>query len=212
MPNGVNATAYRRATGATQLPFVDLPTPVAGVVGQLSSRIDIDLLFAVLDAGCSLLLVGPVVGDWESERFAALLAHPNVRWVGAVPYETVAEYLRVIDVGITPYADSPFNRASFPLKTLEYLAAGKPVVSTDLPAVRWLRTDLVTVANRENFGSAARAMASQSSTPELVARRLAFAEQNAWEARAVAFAGAIGLTKSHRESDRSKEAEAEKRA
>jgi hypothetical protein len=38
-----------------------------------------------------------------------------------------------MDVGLTPYADTPFNQASFPLKTLEYLSAGLPVVSTDLP-------------------------------------------------------------------------------
>ena len=45
---------------------------------------------------------------------------------------------RAIDVGLTPYAQSAFNEASFPLKTLEYLAAGRPAVVSDLPAHRWL--------------------------------------------------------------------------
>ena len=45
-----------------------------------------------------------------------------------------------------PYRDTPFNRGSFPLKTLEYLAAGRAVVATDLPAIRWLNTDLISVA------------------------------------------------------------------
>ena len=46
---------------------------------------------------------------------------------------------------MTPYAESPFNRASFPLKTLEYLAAGLGVVSTDMPSARWLNTSLISL-------------------------------------------------------------------
>jgi teichuronic acid biosynthesis glycosyltransferase TuaH len=63
-------------------------------------------------------------------------------------------------VGLTPYTDSSFNRASFPLKTLEYLASGLPVVATDNPAARWLDTTLVDVAE------------SAASFAELVQRRL----------------------------------------
>ena len=194
VPNGVDVDAYHGCVVPSDSPAVDLPRPIAGVIGQLSSRIDIELLTSVVNAGCSLLLVGPVARNWEPERFAKLIALPNVRWVGPVPFEKIAGYLRVIDVGITPYVDSAFNRASFPLKTLEYLAAGKPVVSTDLPAVRWLGTDLVSVADRERFGAATLAAASQSGVEALITRRVAFAKRNSWATRAAAFAAAIGLT------------------
>ena len=103
-------------------------------------------LEAVAQSGHSLLLVGPRQTTFELERINALLSLPNVQWVGPKPFESLPSYLRITTVGLTPYADSDFNRASFPLKTLEYLAAGKPVVSTDLPAARWLATDLVTIA------------------------------------------------------------------
>ena len=76
------------------------------------------------------------------QRFAALTARPNVSYAGRVPQEAVPSYLAAADIGITPYTASPFNRASFPLKTLEYLGAGLPVVSTDLPGARWLLDDL----------------------------------------------------------------------
>jgi teichuronic acid biosynthesis glycosyltransferase TuaH len=65
-----------------------------------------------------------------------------VRYTGRVPPADVPGYLAAIDIGITPYTSSEFNRASFPLKTLEYLAAGRPVVSSDLPGARWLHDDL----------------------------------------------------------------------
>ena len=67
---------------------------------------------------------------------------------GSAPrqFQELPSYLRVIDVGLTPYSQSDFNRASFPLKTLEYLAAGRPVVASDLPANRWLDTSHVSIA------------------------------------------------------------------
>ena len=194
VPNGVDVDAYHACTAPGDSSAVDLPRPIAGLIGHLSSRIDIELLTSIVNAGCSLLLVGPVDGSWEPERFAKLIALPNVRWVGPVPFERLPAYLSAIDVGVTPYVDSPFNRASFPLKTLEYLAAGKPVVSTDLPAVKWLGTDLVFVADRATFGAATLAAASQSRMEALIIRRVAFAKRNSWATRAADFADAIGLT------------------
>ena len=119
-----------------------LRRPVLGLVGQLSERIDLDILLALSDAGFELLIVGPCDPRWAPERFAALAARPGVRYTGRVPPADVPGYLAAIDIGITPYTSSEFNRASFPLKTLEYLAAGRPVVSSDLPGARWLHDDL----------------------------------------------------------------------
>jgi teichuronic acid biosynthesis glycosyltransferase TuaH len=120
----------------------DLPHPVVGLIGQLSDRIDLSILNAIADAGFSLLIVGPLYPQWEQQRFKELLNRSHVYYTGPVPAEAVPSYLAAIDIGITPYRDTPFNRASFPLKTLEYLGAGVPVVSTDIPAARWLRADL----------------------------------------------------------------------
>ncbi len=191
IPNGVNATGYL-AIDETVPADIALERPVAGLIGQLSDRIDIGLLESVLRAGCSLLLVGPYDPRWEPERFKALLSSPRVHWTGSVPFAELSRYMKVIDVGITPYANTQFNRASFPLKTLEYLAAGKPAVSTDLPAVSWLGTDLITVAMGEGFGEAARAQASNTSA-ESICRRRKFAAAHSWKQRAEQFANFIGL-------------------
>ena len=81
-------------------------------------------------------------------REVASRIYPNVQWVGRQPYEKIADFAAAMDVGLTPYRDTAFNQASFPLKTLEYLAAGLPVVSTDLPSSRWLNTRLIHLADR----------------------------------------------------------------
>jgi teichuronic acid biosynthesis glycosyltransferase TuaH len=196
----------------------DLPRPLVGLVGQLTERIDLALLESIADAGFSLLLVGPHDPHWEPRRFAALAARDSVYYAGLVPAGAVPSYLAAIDVGITPYADTAFNRASFPLKTLEYLAAGRPAVATDLPAARWLLGDqadarrtgparevLALASDRTEFVAALRALAGDQpgpgpSGPERNDRGRAradqcrqFADQHSWSGRAAAFAALIGL-------------------
>lgn len=139
-------------------------------------------------------MVGSRDERWAAGEFAALCRHPRVMYVGPRPFAELPSYFRVIDVGLTPYVDSAFNRASFPLKTLEYLAAGRPVVSTDLPAVRWLDTDLVTVVtDPAAFGTAVREAALDARRPELIRRRQEFASGHSWARRAERVAQAIDL-------------------
>lgn len=184
LPPGCDAALLACADDAPPADDVTLPAPIAGFVGTLSQRIDVGLLEAVSDAGHSLLLVGPRQRTATGARIDRLLARPNVQWVGPRPYERLPSYLRLIDTGVVPYASTPFNQASFPLKILEYLAAGRSVVSTDLPAVRWLGTDLVTVATSpEAFSAAVGAELRRPATPALVTRRRHFAARHTWEQR-----------------------------
>jgi teichuronic acid biosynthesis glycosyltransferase TuaH len=203
-PNGCDAGAYRNvpAVSPARVPR-SFPRTVAGVVGQLTDRIDISLLEAVADAGIGLLLVGPREESWEPVRAARLLGRPGVYHVGAVPFEDLSRWLARMDVGLTPYADTPFNRASFPLKTLEYLAAGLPVVSSDLPASRRLRseTDQVLLATEPaSFAGAVLEAAELTGEPAARAQRLAVAQRHSWQARAEEFAELTGLGASHRHS------------
>lgn len=194
IPYGVDTAAFADVEAAPPPDDVELPAPVAGFVGHLSDRIDLRLLEAVAARGHSLLLVGPLHPQFDATRMRDLLSLPNVRWVGAKPFESLASYLRVIDVGLVPYTDSPFNRGSFPLKTLEYLAAGRGVVATDLPAVRWLGTELITV--RSGPGPFADAVTEALHSPrsaELAGLRRAFAAEHDWSRRAADVARLAGI-------------------
>lgn len=137
------------------------------------------------DAGCSLLLVGPWDPSYEPVRFPALISRPNVCWVGAKKLAELPAYLRIIDIGLTPYSDSDLNRSSFPLKTLEYIAAGSGVVSTDIPAVAWLGSEHVTIARSPaDFADAVRQRLALGRTDGLITHRRQFAEQHSWARRA----------------------------
>ena len=218
IPNG----CWPADAGAQAVPPAvrDLPRPVVGLIGQLTDRIDLDVLEAIAGAGLSLLIVGPRDPRWGQERFTELIARSHVHYAGPVPADAVPSYLAAVDVGITPYRDTPFNRASFPLKTLEYLGAGVPVVSADLPAARWLRADL---ASGEHGGEADQILALARCNADFAdaIRRIAagecscppghrgsavrgrdhggaercraFAARHTWPRRADDFAAAIGL-------------------
>jgi teichuronic acid biosynthesis glycosyltransferase TuaH len=195
LPNGCAAEFLGNSDEAPLPDDVVLPGPIVGFVGHLSDRIDMRLLEAVAGTGRSMLLVGPRQPMFEPQRFDRLVGRPNVTWVGPKPFDQLRSYLRIIDVGITPYADSAFNRASFPLKTLDYLAAGRAVVSTDLPSVRWLGTDLITVADRPaDFVRAVVRSLTEQRTQELVARRLTLAGQHSWTSRAAEFARILEIS------------------
>ncbi|MEV6492068.1 glycosyltransferase [Actinoplanes sp. NPDC051633] len=196
LPNGCAPGAYAGVDEAQVPADAILSGPVAGFVGYVNDRIDLDLLEAVADTGSSLLIVGPVAPGYQSERFTALASRPNVRHTGPKPFADLPGYLRVIDVGLTPYADTAFNRASFPLKTLEYLAAGRDVIATPLPANEWLGTDLITVAaGPQAFAEATVKALGHSRTDDLAGRRRAFAARHSWTNRARALAGLAALTK-----------------
>jgi teichuronic acid biosynthesis glycosyltransferase TuaH len=188
IPNGVDLEHF----ASTPDPSSD--GAVVAFVGHLSERVDVELLEAVARTGVRLRMIGPSQTTLPPGHFNAL-GGPHIEWRGPVPYADLPNHLADVTTCLVPYADSDFNRASFPLKILEYLAAGRRVVSSDLPAVRWLNTDLIDVAATPDAFSAA--VTSSLETPlgaDEIARRRSFAAQHSWDSRVAILAQAIGLT------------------
>jgi teichuronic acid biosynthesis glycosyltransferase TuaH len=188
IPFGVDVDAYSDVEHAAVPSDVGVRGPIVGFIGQINDRTDLRLLEAVADRGRSLLLVGPRDPAFEPRRFDALVRRGNVCWVGPKPFSALPGYLALMDVGVVPYGDSPFNRGSFPLKTLEYLAAGRAVVATDLPAIRWLETDHIAIASQaQPFADHVDRLLAEPRTPAMVAHRRAFARRHSWAVRAAEF-------------------------
>ncbi len=148
-PNGCDFHRFDRIAEAEPSGDVVLPPPIVGVVGQFNERTDVGMLSVVQERGISLLLVGPrsFASADAAAAFAGLVEREGVQWIDRVPSERVIGYLKRLSVGLTPYDDSTFNRRSFPLKTLEYLAAGIPVVCTDVAPVTSFDPRFVHVAS-----------------------------------------------------------------
>jgi teichuronic acid biosynthesis glycosyltransferase TuaH len=196
VPNGVDSDFFADTDVAPHPSDVTLAPPIAGYIGQLSKRFDLAALEEVAARGHSLLLVGRRQSSFDLNAMRGILDLPNVQWVGPKTYDELPSYLRTMDVGLVPYSRSTFNEASFPLKLLEYLAAGRPVVSTDLPASRWLATDLVATENDPaRFADRVEAAFAASARPEIRESCRTFAEQHSWARRAEILASALGLSR-----------------
>ena len=124
--NGCDVELFSGAT----LPSEGTP-PAVAFVGHLSDRVDVALIHAVAERGVRVLPIDPAQQTMSSGHFDALIANASVKWVGAVPYADLPRHLSAATTCLLPHTDTEFNRASFPLKALGYLAAGRRVVGTD---------------------------------------------------------------------------------
>jgi glycosyltransferase involved in cell wall biosynthesis len=107
--------------------------PVAGYVGVIDERLDLDLLADLADRlpGWDLRIVGPVAKIDP----ASLPDRPNLHFPGPATYAELPDVMAGFDVALMPFALNEATRSISPTKTLEYLAAGLPVASTRVPDV-----------------------------------------------------------------------------
>ena len=123
-PSGVEPEHYERARDLR----VERGRPVAGYVGVIDERLDLDLIAGIAAAlpEWDLHMVGPVAKIDEADLPKA----PNLHYVGPRPYDQLPDVMGGFDVALMPFALNEATRSISPTKTLEYLAAGLPVVST----------------------------------------------------------------------------------
>ncbi len=107
-----------------------IPGPRLGYFGVVDERIDLGLLAAIADArpDWHLVMVGPVV----KIEPGTLPQRPNLHWLGMKGYPELPDYLAGWDVALMPFALNESTRFISPTKTPEYLAGGRPVVSTPI--------------------------------------------------------------------------------
>ena len=109
-----------------------LPRPVIGYIGGIHRHIDFGLLIEMARARreWSWVFIGPI-----QTSVGELADLPNVHMLGQQPHQTLARHIQEFDVCIVPYVNSLYTATVVPTKINEYLAVGKPVVSTRLPPV-----------------------------------------------------------------------------
>jgi glycosyltransferase involved in cell wall biosynthesis len=134
-PSSVDREHFAQALDpATPVPPDARPgTPTLGFYGVIDERLDRDLLDAVaaLRPDWSFVLVGPVAKITPED----LPRRPNLHYPGQRSYADLPGYLKGWDVSLMPFALNDATRFISPTKTLEYLAADKPIVSTSVPDV-----------------------------------------------------------------------------
>jgi glycosyltransferase involved in cell wall biosynthesis len=179
---GVDVAHFATARSAdVEVPreIAALKRPVIGYYGVIDERIDYDLLRTLASSlpDVELVMVGPVVKVDPAELPRA----ENIHWLGQRQYAELPAHVKGFDVCLMPFALNEATEYINPTKTLEYMAAGKPIVSTAVSDVVHNFTPVVTVANSQEAFVASVRDAIERPSAELIARGLEQARANSWE-------------------------------
>jgi glycosyltransferase involved in cell wall biosynthesis len=129
-PSSVDFDHFARARNGISLPhdISEIPSPIVGYFGVVDERLDLDLIeqTAAQLPEVSFVFIGPVVKISESD----LPILPNIYYLGMKAYQTLPNYLKAFQIAMMPFALNDATKYISPTKTLEYMAAGKPIIST----------------------------------------------------------------------------------
>jgi GT2 family glycosyltransferase/glycosyltransferase involved in cell wall biosynthesis len=186
--NAADDAHFRQAARPETMALPPKPRPIVGYYGAIAGWFDVALVDAL--AGRFPDVDWVLVGDDTAGARRALAHHAHVRLPGEVRYAELPRWLATFDVCLIPFQRTPLTMATNPVKVYEYLSAGKPVVATDLPELSPLAAEgLVALARDvDGFERAIRAALAESAdkrqAAEAAARRMAYAQQQTWDARA----------------------------
>ncbi len=131
-PSSIEYHHFAKARTIVEDPIdqINIPNPRFGFYGVIDERMDIELVRDVAQqrSDWNIILLGPVVKISEHD----LPRLPNIHYLGMKKYEELPSYLAGWDVAIMPFARNEATRFISPTKTPEFLAAGKPVISTPI--------------------------------------------------------------------------------
>lgn len=183
-PSSIDASHFRRARGLQPEPpdQAELGRPRLGYFGVIDERLDLELLAAAADLrpDFTFVMIGPVA---KIDR-AALPRRPNIHYLGQKPYAELPAYIAGWDVALMPFARNDSTRFISPTKTPEYLASGRPVVSTSIRDVvePYGREGLVAIADAPaDFVAAACGALGPTRRAEWLQRVDAFLSRGSWD-------------------------------
>lgn len=184
LPNVADYEHFAAAMSeATTVPedLAHIKGPRLGFIGAISGyKIDFQLvrILAEVRPPWSIVLIGSVgEGEpWTDVR--ELRSLENVWFLGPRPYKSLPSYLKGFDVALLPNRTNEYTKSMFPMKLFEYLAAGRPIVSVDLPAIREYR-DVVLISSSASEFVEKVSTALEGNVPPL-GRRLAVARQHTY--------------------------------
>ena len=192
IPNGANFERFVQASQPQPLPedLRGIPHPVFGFVGALQSCIEYEYLEAAAKArpDWSFVLIGK---EKPGVDLSALHAMPNVHFLGLKPNEQLPQYLAYFDACLNLFAKSDLSKDVSPLKFYEYLATGRPIVSTKQPDQILQYAPLIEIADSpEEFISACEKSRSDT-TPERIAARIEAGRACSWDSRVAQMCGIL---------------------
>lgn len=187
IPNGAAYEIFSRVqTEKDTLPcpedMKDLPHPIYGFVGMLQECIDYALIekLAKSRPNATIFLIGRTLPGVDLTN---LKQYPNIVFHGLVPQPELPAYLAQMDVCLNVFRAGALSKDVSPLKFYEYLATGKPIVSTREPLQVEDFKDVVYIARNPEMFLPLCDAAAKEKRPAWTEKRLAYGAQCSWTER-----------------------------
>lgn len=156
-----------------------LAQPILGYFGVIDERLDYRLIERLADdlPHASIVMIGPVA----KVDPATLPRRGNIHWLGQRAYADLPTLVKGFDVCLMPFAINAATRYINPTKTLEYMAAARPIVSTAIAEVIRNFTPVVQVAGDADAFVRLVAKAARAPDPARIAAGIALAHAASWD-------------------------------
>ena len=178
--NGVNLSVFKQEKIETTR------NHVLGYIGAIDQRIDLNLLKDLAQAlpDYKIEMLGPLKVEVSNEMPS------NVVFLGARPQSEIPDIAKKWDVCIIPFVKNQLTKAIYPLKINEYLAMGKPVVTTDFSDLSDFEQLISITETNKDFIAATKKELRYNNRMK-IQKRIEFSLQNSWESRAKSFSLAL---------------------
>lgn len=184
-----NATDYNHFSQKPQSVYRDpMGRKIVGYYGAIAEWFDLELVSKLASQlpDCLFLLIG----DDTVNAKKYFSKNPNIKLIGEVNYINLPEYLYGFDVCLLPFKILPLTLATNPVKVYEYLSAGKPIVSIDIPEMSQFG-NLVSIAKSDTeFFQLVNNAVNSDQIESVISARKDFASGQTWEDRTKKFIGA----------------------
>lgn len=179
VPNGVNLEVFNNP------PVLKTKTKVIGYIGAIDDRIDFKLIKQLSSQlpDYQFYMIGPLK---SIEAQACWKGIHNIHTPGAIDQTLLPKEIAEMDLCLIPFVKNDLTAAIYPLKINEYLAMGKPVVATHFSDLSDFGS-LISIADGSEAFLKAIQRELKGNTRLRIQKRIAFAQQNSWEARAQQF-------------------------
>lgn len=183
--NGVEVEHFKKARENIEIPMDIKSTkkPIIGYIGAIGEWFDFELIDSILKfyPNISIVIIGPIFLKQKPEINKLETSYSNLFVLGKKPYSILPNYIRAFDACIIPFKITELTLSVNPNKLYEYLAAGKPVISTALPEVEKYNGTVYVAKNTDEFLSHIDKVLTSTHDAE---RFLSIAFENSWDDKA----------------------------
>lgn len=185
LPNAADFAHFNRGEDDISIPedIKNISKPIIGFIGAIDRyKLDFDMVLYLSRKRpvWSFVLIGEFGVAEKVGDASVLIERENIYLLGKKDYKILPNYIKAFDVAIIPYVENEYTQGCFPIKFFEYLATGKPVVVSGLPALKKYKDIIGYAENKEEFLRLIEKSLREDPL-EIKKKRINIAERNTWE-------------------------------